>query len=89
MENRKAELRVGKTYTAGAYQFKGDVVDVEVIIPDYASFKQTIPMSEATPEKLEAFRVQGEAELIRVVEKYSVTIHQPDVEVAEKKTAAG
>ena len=67
---KKAIVKLGKPYCVGYYS-PSMMIDVEIVIPGYAGFTQTIHECEATPENLEALRVSGEAHIINIVENYS------------------
>ena len=84
MKNRKAEIRTETPYISGLYNYNSKVVDVWVEIPGYGGFKQTILHTMATPEGLEKLRVEGEAEIRRVIETYSVGDKEEVVAEEEK-----
>lgn len=84
----RAELKISKSYTIGYQRATAQVVDVTVTIPGYGCFTQTVP-EDTSAEELEKLRLEGAEEIIRVIEKYSTTIHQPEVKETAKVAAAG
>ena len=73
----RAELKIGNPYRAGFHNAPR-VVDVTIYIPGYGGFTAVVPDTTSARE-LEKMRTEGEAEIRRVIETYSVTIKKNEL----------